>query len=450
MMEKKLKPLTVGSLGLGILGEAMLTGIVTGYLVYFGTDILGVSALLIGNILLFSRVFDGVTDLGFGVIIEKTHTKAGKARPWVLWTCIPFGLFSVLVFSIPIGWNTTAKLIGLALGYNLYALAYTGLGIATASLTTLITNDSKNRLTISTISVGGAVAGNMVINAIAVSALTYFSGTTDGSFTQAAFVKLTLLLAVVSVVGGILTYINTEEMPQKEQENSKGSSGKGIKALLTNKYWLIQTGVQFTNYIALYSRLTTMVYYAQYILQDISKVTVIIMADQLPCLLAMPFTKKLCDKYGKKNCTLVGCIVSTLGLIIMILNIHNFSIFMVALIIKSIAYSPYNCSANAFIADTATYGKWKNNINVDVLSFSVSSFASKIGSGLSGSMVGYVLAFTGYVATSATQTVSAQNGIVFLFLGVSAIVGVVQTVLLFFYDLDSKMPQIVEELEQRQ
>lgn len=124
-MKEKLKMSTKLSIGWSIMGEALLTGIVTSYIVYFGTNILALPALIIGNILLVSRILDGVSDLAMGVILDRTNTKHGKARPWILWTCVPFAVFSILIFAIPVEWNNMAKIIGLFLAYNLYALAYT-------------------------------------------------------------------------------------------------------------------------------------------------------------------------------------------------------------------------------------------------------------------------------------------------------------------------------------
>lgn len=83
----------------GLLGQSLLTGLVAGYITYFGTDIVGVSALAMGNILLISRIFDGVTDLMMGAVIDKTKSKKGKARPWILRAMIPFALFTILLFA---------------------------------------------------------------------------------------------------------------------------------------------------------------------------------------------------------------------------------------------------------------------------------------------------------------------------------------------------------------
>lgn len=446
-MDGKIKLKTHFSIGWGIMGEALLTGIVTGYIVYFGTDILKLPALIIGNILLISRIFDGISDLAMGVVLDKTNTKSGKARPWILYSCIPFALFSVLLFAIPAEWNSTAKVIGLFVAYNLYALAYTALAIASNTLTVLLTDDNRNRITLTSVMMFSAILGNIIINAAAVAILTNLSQTADGSFTQGGFIKLTCILGIISAVGGILTYFNTKEKRSTViVEKQKGKTKKALKLLLTNKYWLMQTGVEFAHFMALYSRLTTMIFYVQYVLSNMALVPVLILADQVPGLITMPLAAKLCNKYGKRNCTLVGCSISLAGLFLMILSTHNLPLFIAGLIIRSVFYAPYQCTTNAFIADTASFSEWKSGINIDAMAFSATSFAQKVGQGLSGSIVGYVLAFTGYVAAATTQSSGAQNGITFLYIGMTLIATIVQIVLLFFYDLDKKMPQVQSEL----
>lgn len=449
-MKEKLKMSTKLSIGWGIMGEALLTGIVTSYIVYFGTNILALPALIIGNILLVSRILDGVSDLAMGVILDRTNTKHGKARPWILWTCVPFAVFSILIFAIPVEWNNMAKIIGLFLAYNLYALAYTALAISSNTLTVLLTKNSENQVTLTSVMMFSAILGNIVINAIAVGALTKLSKTTNGSFTQGGFLKLVVILGIVSALGGLMTFLFTKECSGDDTiRREKGYWIKPLKALLHNKYWFMQTGVEFAHFIALYSRLTTMIYFVQYIQKNLALTPILVLADQLPGLLVMPIAAKLCNRYGKRNCTLIGSILSMMGLVMMMLNTHNLPIFIAGMIIRGVFYAPYQCTTNAFIADTAVYGMWKDKVNVEAMAFSATSFAQKIGQGLSGSIIGYVLAFTGFSASATSQTSRVESGIIFLYIGITVIATLIQILLLFFYDLDGKLPKIREKLEQK-
>lgn len=240
MGKQKVGFLTKFSLGFGVFGQALLTGLVTSYILYFGTDILGVSALALSNLMLVSKLFDGVTDLGMGVLIDKTKSKKGKARPWIARAIIPFVLFSALLFAVPGSWTDTAKLIWIFVFYNLYALAYTALGIAMSTMNVRLTTDEKQINGLSTVLMFGMILGNVVINAAAVGALTALSGGVT-TFTQGGFIKFAVILGIICAIGGFSTYFSSHEVVDAtENAEEENNSREGIKSLLHNKYWIMQ------------------------------------------------------------------------------------------------------------------------------------------------------------------------------------------------------------------
>ncbi|MDE6203994.1 MAG: MFS transporter, partial [Lachnospiraceae bacterium] len=256
---KKVGFLAKFSIGFGVFGQSLLTGIVTSYILFFGTDILGVSAMAISNLLLISKLFDGVTDLGMGVVLDKTKSKNGKARPWIARAVIPYVLFSILLFGVPQNFGNGMKLVWIFVAYNLYALAYTALGIAMNTLNIRLSRDEKEINSISTVLMFGTIFGNVVINAVAVGALTALSG--SETFTQAGFMKLTAILGAVCTIGGFASYFTTMEIPDDElKAEVKPSSVEGIRSLVKNKYWLMQVANTFFIYFGLNARLAAMVY----------------------------------------------------------------------------------------------------------------------------------------------------------------------------------------------
>ena len=298
----KIKGISKFSIALGFVGQALLTGLVAGYVTYFGTDIVGISALAMGNILLVSRIFDGVTDILMGVVIDRTKSKQGKARPWIIRSIIPFILFTILLVFV---------------------------------------------------------------------------------------------------------------------------------------------------YLGLYTRLAVMIYYGLYVLGNPGLVAVLVIADNVPGLIAMPFALAVSNKIGKRKAALGGLLLTMIGFAIMLLNIYNIPVFVAGLVIKGIFFAPVQGSTNAFVADSALYGEWKTGVKSEGMAYSAISFANKASSGLSGVVVGWVLALTGYVGGAATQTPSAVNGIIFLYIGVTLICTIGQIIVFAFYNLDSKMPQIRKELNER-
>ena len=436
------------AIALGVFGQSLLTGIVTSYITYFGTDILGVSALALSNILLISKLFDGVTDIAMGVAIDKTKSKDGKARPWIKRSILPFALFSVLLFATPVNFSNGAKLAWIFILYNLYALAYTALGCSMSTLNIRLTRNEKEINSISTFLMFGTIFGNVVINAVAVGALTALSGGNE-NFTQAGFIKFAVILAIVCTVGGLLTYFNTKELPEAETtEDQKIPMLAGIKSLMKNKYWLMQVANTFFIYFGLNARLAAMIYYGIYVLGNPGLITVLVIADNIPGLLAMPVALGLCNKFGKRKVALSGLCLSMIGFALMFLNIHNFPLFIVGLVVKGIFFAPVQSIGNAFIVDSAVYGEWKTGVKAEGLAFSAVSFANKVSGGLSGVIVGWVLTLTGYVA-NAQQSPAAIRGIIFLYIGVTFICTIGQIITFALYDLDGKIDGIRAELAER-
>lgn len=426
----------------GLLGQSLLTGLVAGYITYFGTDIVGVSALAIGNILLISRIFDGVTDLMMGAVIDKTKSKKGKARPWILRAMIPFALFTILLFALPVNFGAGAKIVWIFVMYNLYAIAYTALGCAMNTLNIRLTRNEKEINSLSTFMMFGMILGNVVINASAVGILTALSGGSS-NYTQSAFIIMAIILSVVSLLGSILTYVTTKEIPDEEKRvEQKESTLKSVSALLKNKYWMMQLLNTVCIYLGLYCRLAAMIYYGLYVLKNPGLIPVLVIADNVPSLIAMPFALGISNKIGKRKASLIGLCCTMIGFALMFLNIYNLPIFILGLVIKGICFAPVQGAGNAFVADSALYGEWKFGVKSEGMAYSAISFANKVSSGLSGVLVGWVLGLTGYVANAATQTPAATNGIIFLYIGVTFICTVVQIIIFALYNLDGKMPEI--------
>ena len=426
----------------GLLGQSLLTGLVAGYITSFGTDIVGVSALAMGNILLISRIFDGVTDLMMGAVIDKTKSKKGKARPWILRAMIPFALFTILLFALPVNFGAGAKIVWIFVMYNLYAIAYPALGCAMNTLNIILTRNEKEINSLSTFMMFGMILGNVVINASAVGILTALSGGSS-NYTQSAFIIMAIILSVVSLLGSILTYVTTKEIPDEEKRvEQKESTLKSVSALLKNKYWMMQLLNTVCIYLGLYCRLAAMIYYGLYVLKNPGLIPVLVIADNVPSLIAMPFALGISNKIGKRKASLIGLCCTMIGFALMFLNIYNLPIFILGLVIKGICFAPVQGAGNAFVADSALYGEWKFGVKSEGMAYSAISFANKVSSGLSGVLVGWVLGLTGYVANAATQTPAATNGIIFLYIGVTFICTVVQIIIFALYNLDGKMPEI--------
>lgn len=209
----------------------------------------------------------------------------------------------------------------------------------------------------------------------------------------------------------------------------------------------MQVANTFFIYFGLNARLAAMVFYGIYVLGNPKLITALVIADNIPGLLAMPIALRICNRVGKRKASLIGLCCTMIGFAIMFLNIRNFPLFIAGLVIKGLFFAPVQGVGNSFIVDAAVYGEWKTGVKAEGMAFSAVSFANKLSSGLANVVVGWVLTLTGYVPNAVSQTAAATNGIIFLYIGLTLICTLGQILVFAFYDLDEKIGDIRRELE---
>ena len=186
-----------GDFGCNIIYTAM-----SAFLLFYYTDYAGVSAAAVGTIMLISRVFDGVSDIIMGMIVDRTRSKYGKARVWMLRMCVPFALAGILLFSVPTSLGSTAKLVYVFSTYNLVStVVYTAINVPYSSLNALMTQDPYERSVLSIFRNLLATAGTLLINLVTLPLVEFFGDN------AAAWTKTFAVLGVLAVVAFLLTFI---------------------------------------------------------------------------------------------------------------------------------------------------------------------------------------------------------------------------------------------------
>ena len=227
-----------GDFGCNIIYTAM-----SAFLLFYYTDYAGVSAMAVGTIMMISRVFDGISDIIMGVIVDRTHSRLGKARPWILRMCIPFAISGVLMFSVPASWSSTPKLVYVFITYNLVStIIYTAINVPYSALNALMTQDPYERSVLSIFRNLLATAGTLTINTFTLPLVEYFGNNAS------AWTKTFVVFGIVSIAAFLCTFFGTKERvraneagEQKVEENVPFVTG--IKALFQNKYWIMMTGM---------------------------------------------------------------------------------------------------------------------------------------------------------------------------------------------------------------
>src|SRR5690625_2263297 len=431
--------------GAGDLASNLLYAAIGSFLIFFYTDSIGISAGIIGTIMLFSRVFDGVTDIGMGLLVDKTSTKHGKARPWILWMAIPFALTAISMFTVP-DVSTVWKIVYIVITYNLFSLIYTAINIPYGVLNSLITQDAYDRSVLNIFRNFSATIGSMIIGVLTMPIVNAFGGE------QSSWIMTFTIFSIAAALLFYFTFRTTKERVGAAVSGSKSTNvplGKGLKALFSNKYWLIMVSLSIIGFMNLSISAGIGIYYAKYILGNEELIGVLTVAQILPTLIGLFLIAPIIKRFGKRNTMMIGLFVTMIGVIPILFNPENVWLVVVAIAIRGIGTAPVGGTIFAMIADTIEYGEWKYGVRTEGLVYSAGSFGTKVGSGLGAAILGWMMSFGGYIGSDAIQSEAAFFTIKFIAIAVPLILSIVQVILLSFHKLDKIYPKILADLEAR-
>lgn len=439
--------------GIGDFGCNLIWGFVSGCATIYYTDNALLSAAVVGTIMMVARLLDGVSDIIMGIIIEKTNSKWGKARPWLLWMSIPLIITFFMAFHIPEGLTKSMKIVYAGVVYtSMTAVTYTAVNLSYITLLTLFAPDSKDRNMAAMVRSLFAMLGSLVVGIISIPLLTSFGGIKS----QRAWDKIAIIYSVVTLICLIITFIGVKEkkLTVEEIERTSGRSiakehmslKEVIKSLLKCKYFYLSALITIPYYMSQGAGAVN-VYYARDILGD-ANLSGIIAAVSLPTMIiAAIVAPKLYAKFGKRNMMIVGSVVTIISTAIQFLNPYNATIFLGLYAIKGFGIMLYGVAIGTLPGDVADWCEWKLGERAEGVVSSVSSFGTKVGTGVGTALVGWILAFGHYDGTLAVQATSALHSEIALMIGIPMALAIVQIVFLILWDMDKIRPTILRELE---
>lgn len=432
--------------GVGDFANNMMYAPVNSFFNYFLTNIAGLGAGIAGTILLVSRLMDGVSDLIVGSLMEKIHSKHGKARPWLLWWCIPFAVSLVLMFSAP-DFGTTGKIIYAFLTYNLaVTVVYTAINLPFGSLAALMTKNQTERGYLNISKMVFAFGGGMVVNAATLPLVKLFGND------SAAWQKTFIIYGIVAIIFFLVVFFTTKEAVTEEaQKSGKTENVKITTALLSlikNKYWMILLAIFFLNSVV-NAFIGVNVYYAQYIMSDDTLVGSLSIFQNIASFAAFAVCTMIIRRVGKKKIAISGVAISFVGYAMVLLNPTSYPLLYGAAVVKGVGNAALSGVMYGMLADTVEYNDWHFGIRAEGLVFSANSIGQKVGSGIGAAILGWVLEAFGFVSSSAIQPDTALNGIRTIFLYVPLVVFAAMFIILLFYKLDEEYGQIVKNLKNR-
>lgn len=434
------------------LGDAMIvvsTNIIfniVGMITYFYTDIMGIAAGVVGTVLLVARFADAFTDIGMGVIVDRTKSKYGKARPWLIRMAVPSLICIVLLFTVPPETSNGFKIAYIMVTNLLMtALVYTAIAVPAGSLMSLETKDPLERAKMSVWRMFFAYAAGMSVSIFLVPAANGLGGD------QKAWIIIGALFGAVSAVALCAAFFSIREnnIVQLREEDEKLPLLKGIAFLFRNKYWLIGLAVNILINVTYAFGSGATVYYAKYILGDENLVAPIGFINLIFIFLGLTLTGLFVKKTGKRNIMLIGAAIAVFGFILRTVNPYHYVYNLITMGICALGSVPVLAVIGAIIADTIEYGEWKTGKRTVGLASSANSFGAKLGGGLWAGAAGWLLALGGYDGTLSVQTAMANQMILALNIYVPLLCYAAIFALMIFYRLDKDYNRIITELEAR-
>ena len=450
MQEKKyLKWYHKVGYGSGDIAGNCVYALLTAFMMIYLTDTVGLSMGVVSTLIAASKIFDGVTDFFFGRMIDKTNTRMGKARPWMLWPYIGCAITLVACFSIPTSWGQTAQYIFFFLSYTLLnAVFFTANNIAYASLTALITKNTSERVQIGSLRFIFAFATKIVIEAVTIFAVTWLGGGVAG------WRAIAIIYAVIGLITNTISVFSVKELPEADEELEEERREEhqltflqSFKFLLKNKYYVIIC----SSYILtqLYASVIGMgTYYAKYILGNEEIFSTLSLAINITMVVALTVLPVVIKKLGGMyKLNILGYLIAVAGRLGVMVAAYmgSLPLMLAFTALATVGIAPLQGDLNALIACCSEYTTLTTGHRLEGMMYSCSSLGIKVGGALGTAISGWLLAAAGYIKNAAVQVPSAVNMLNFLYLWMPIILCAAVAFLLVFLRVEKANEIILAE-----
>ena len=430
--------------GLGDAGFNFYWALIGGYLAAFYTDTLGLSAAVAASVLFWAKIVDAFTDPIMGAIADRTQTRWGKFRPYLVWGSIPMAIAGVLAFTTP-DLNLEQKAIWAFVTYCVMMLCYTILSTPYSSLSGVITGNVKDRNLLVSIRFIFAFGASALIGKFTPDLIKYL-GASDAELGWQLSVGL--YGAIATVIFFITFYTTKERVAPPPQQKSKPLDD--IRELLTNRAWMILFVLALILMITITLRAGSAFYYFKYYVNREDLIGDYLFWQSMALLVGCLMTPFLMTLFDKRK-LLIGLmiIVSILSIGFYFVPKDNITAMFTLNILISLALGPKSPLTWSMYADAADYNEWKTGNRATAMTFSAATFSQKLGSAAGSVAMLGILSYLGYQA-NAVQTDASLDGINFVQTILPGIFAAIAVVVVWFYNLSNeKLAQIEQELAAR-
>lgn len=420
--------------GSGDIAGNVVYAFLTSFVMVYLTDTIGLASGIVGTLIALSKLFDGFTDIFFGSMIDKTHSRLGKARPWMLYGYIGCAVTLVACFAIPTSLGKTAQYAWFFIAYTLLnGVFYTANNIAYSALTSLVTKKSKERVQMGSYRFIFAFSTSLLIQAITVGFVEKCGGD------AAAWRLVAIIYAAIGLIVNTISALSVKELPEEELnegeqagEAEKYGLVQAFKLLVKNKFYLMICGTYILQ--QLYSAMIGAgIYYMTWVLKNKNLFGQFAWAVNIPLIIALIFTPTLVGKWnGMYKLNVRGYMLATVGRALVVVAGYMGSVPLMILFtaVAALGQGPWQGDMNAVIASCSEYTYLTQGKHVDGTMYSCTSLGIKIGGGIGTAVVGWLLEFSGYVGTNATQPQSALSMMQFIYLWLPFVFDLLITIVL--------------------
>ena len=448
---------------LGPAGALLLNAVLATYLNVYYTDVLKLTHVWGGAFLvvfpIVSKIIDAITNVCMGYIIDRTHTREGKARPWLLLSAPLLTVTGILLFTVPRG-SETVQVIWVMVSYNLfYSFAYTIFNMSHGLMVPLSIRDTTQR---GSLSVFNQISNIMMTGILVALVFPMVIMPIIGA-DQGKWIALMSLLSILALPLTLIEYYFTKERVTLETQAEEAVPvplKQQLKAIFTDRYMLLIYAYFLVYILGTSIKNLSLVYYCNYVLgtyNDGMTQTLISVIGGVPMGIGIFAVWPLAKKFGKANVTLAGFLLYAIGSAICWMFPTDMIVVLVGQFIKNIGGLPCSYVFMAMFADVLDHMEWKNNFRCDGIAMSVYNIISVAMVGVCTGIFNGLLAQTGYVApeivngvtVAAEQTAAVKNAITFGFVGLEVFTGIILAVLLIFLNVEKTIGREQQEIQAR-
>ena len=444
MTEKKyLKWYNMVGYGSGDIAGNVVYAFLTSFVMIYLTNTIGLDAGIVGTLIAVSKLLDGVTDVFFGNMIDKTKSKMGKARPWMFYGFFGCAVTLFAIFAIPTDIGEFAQYAWFLIAYTLLnAVFYTANNIAYSALTSLVTKNSSERVQMGSFRFIFAFSTSLLIQSITVGAVDALGGGAVG-WRNVAFIY-----CILGVITNTISVFSVKELSEEElNETEEGDAPKddnltlieSAKLLFSNKYYVMISCIYILQ--QLYGAMLGVgIYFMTYVLGNKNLFGVFSWAINIPLIIALVFTPNLVAKWnGMYKLNKYSYMVATVGRLLVAIAgyMGNVPLMLLFTALAALGQGPWQGDMNAVIATCSEYTYLTKGKRIDGSMYSCTSLGVKIGGGIGTALSGWMLSLSGFVNGDASiQPASCINMMYFMYLWLPFILDLLITIILSFLNVE--------------